>query len=490
MNSLFLIVLAPFLVSVPGLRVSEVTIHGDMDCFKVETPRATYFYGKKGAGFASILDKDGRDWISYRPGGQARGEYRGLPKCGQPTKFFHCGYGYGQYRTDNAFTSRVTAREDDHVRIESETRDGRSACTWDFYPEHATLTLFRIGQPTFWFLYEGTPGGKLDATEDFVIRPDGRRTTLDEPWSQTVPWVCFGAAETPVGLVLVNHQRPEPAEVDSYVSWPFRREADGSYQDMTVFGFGRKGYKELVEHVPDLKGLPARFSIGFVDRADLATARAACERLLAADEPESLAIFNGKDLNGWSGDPEHWTVEDGAITGSNTAEKPLAHNSFLIWRGGEPADFELRFRYRIVGGNSGVQYRSKIVDAKEYVVHGYQADIDSSPRFTGMNYEEGGRTFLARRGERVTIARDGTKTVESIGDPAELQKKVRAEDWNDYLIIARGHRLQHFVNDVLLSEVIDDQEGKAAGSGVLAIQLHSGPPMKVQLKDIRLKELK
>jgi CubicO group peptidase (beta-lactamase class C family) len=71
------------------VRVSEVTIHGGMDCFQVETPSATYVYGKKGAGFASILDKDGRDWISYRPGGKAKGEYRGLPKCGQPTKFFH-----------------------------------------------------------------------------------------------------------------------------------------------------------------------------------------------------------------------------------------------------------------------------------------------------------------------------------------------------------------------------------------------------------------
>ena len=82
-----------------------------MDCFKVETPTATYLYGKRGAGFASILDKDGRDWVSYRPGGEARGEYRGLPKCGQPTKFFHCGYGYGQYKTDNPFSSRVTVRE-------------------------------------------------------------------------------------------------------------------------------------------------------------------------------------------------------------------------------------------------------------------------------------------------------------------------------------------------------------------------------------------
>ncbi len=265
--------------SAARVRVSEVTIHGDLECFRIATPTATYLYGKRGAGFASILDKDGRDWVSYRPGGKARGEYRGLPKCGQPTKFFHCGYGSGQYPTDNPFTSRVTAQAAGHVRIESQTRDGRSACAWDFYPDHATLTLFRISLPTFWFLYEGTPGGQLDASRDFVIRPDGSRTALDQPWSQAVPWVCFGAAETPVGFILVNHQELEPGQVDSYVSWPFRREEDGSYQDMTVFGFGRKGYKELVEHVPDLKRLPARYSIGFIDRADFTTARAACEAL-------------------------------------------------------------------------------------------------------------------------------------------------------------------------------------------------------------------
>jgi hypothetical protein len=265
----------------PGaaVRVSQVTIHGDMDCFKVETPSATYIYGKKGAGFASILDKDGRDWISYRPGNKAKGEYRGLPKCGMPPRYFHCGYGYGMYQTANVFTSRVTARTADHVRVESETADKKSACTWDFYATHATMTLLRIDAPTYWFLYEGTPGGKLEADKDFVIRPDGTKTTLDRPWSEVVPWVCFGASETPLGFVLVNHQEPEKGETDSYVSWPFQKEADGSFQDMTVFGFGRKGYKELVKHVPDLKRLPARFSIGFVGAADHKTAKAACEAI-------------------------------------------------------------------------------------------------------------------------------------------------------------------------------------------------------------------
>jgi hypothetical protein len=210
----------------------------------------------------------------------------------------------------------------------------------------------------------------------------------------------------------------------------------------------------------------------------------------AADADGFVAIFNGKDLSGWKGLPGHWSVEDGALTGRNTAENPLKKNSFLVWEGGRPADFELRFLYRIVGGNSGVQYRSKVVDATAFVVNGYQADIDSGPRYTGMNYEEGGRAFLAQRGERVTVGPDGKKAVEKLGDRDELQKRVKAEDWNDYVIIAKGNNLKHFVNGALMSEVTDNQADKAAAAGVLAVQLHSGPPMKVQLRDIRLKELK
>jgi hypothetical protein len=183
------------------------------------------------------------------------------------------------YKTANGFTSRVRVRAADHIRIESETADKKTACTWDFYPTHATMTLQRIDQPTYWFLYEGTPGGKLDADKDFVIRPDGAKTTLDQPWSRVVPWVCFGATESSVGFCCINHQESEEGETDSYVSWPFQKGTDKSFQDMTVFGFGRKGYKELVEHVPDLKRLPARFSIGFVDTADHKTAKTACEAI-------------------------------------------------------------------------------------------------------------------------------------------------------------------------------------------------------------------
>jgi hypothetical protein len=184
-------------------------------------------------------------------------------------------------------STRPTTREAGHARIDSETRDGKSACRWDFYPDHATLTLLRIDLPVYWFLYEGVPGGTLDAEQDFVIRPDGQKTALAVPWSQVVPWVCFGAVESPAGFICVNHQEFEPNEADSYVAWPFVHEKDGSFRDMTVFGFGRKGHEKLVKHIPDLRRLPARYSIGFVDHADYATAKAAYDRLSGAVHADS-----------------------------------------------------------------------------------------------------------------------------------------------------------------------------------------------------------
>jgi hypothetical protein len=209
-----------------------------------------------------------------------------------------------------------------------------------------------------------------------------------------------------------------------------------------------------------------------------------------AQEADGKSLFNGKDLSEWKGDMQRWSVEEGAITGRTTPDTLLKDNTFLVWKGGEPADFELRLKYKIVGGNSGVQYRSKVIDPDKFVVTGYQADIDSTPKFTGMNYEERGRGFVAPRGSKVEISADGKKSETKIGDPAELQKKVKNEDWNDYTIVAKGNHLTHIINGAVMSEVIDNEKGKAAKSGVIALQLHQGPPMTVQFKDIRLKQLK
>ena len=220
-------------------------------------------------------------------------------------------------------------------------------------------------------------------------------------------------------------------------------------------------------------------------------AGAAGSAALAADDAGFVPIFNGTSLDGWEGKPEFWSVQDGVIVGQNTAENPTKGNTFLIWRQGNLDDFELELKYRITGtgGNSGIQYRSK--DYGDFVVGGYQGDFEVGTNYSGIMYEEKGRGILANRGERVSIAADGTKTAgEPIGKTEDLQKTIKQGDWNVYRIVAKGPKLQHFINGQLMSELVDEQVGKRAGEGILALQLHAGPPMKVEFKDIHLKRLK
>ncbi len=209
----------------------------------------------------------------------------------------------------------------------------------------------------------------------------------------------------------------------------------------------------------------------------------------ASASAQEKSLFDGKTLEGWKGSPEVWSVKDGAITAS-VADKQLKYNTFLIWQGGDVSDFEFTCKYKMVGNNSGIQYRSKVLDAEKFICGGYQADIDASLKFSGINYEEKGRGILAQRGQRVTIAADESKKIESVGDAGELGKKIKKEDWNDYRVVAKGNHLQHYINGVLMSEVIDNQADKAAASGVLALQAHTGPAMTVQFKELKLKELK
>ena len=117
------------------------------------------------------------------------------------------------------------------------------------------------------------------------------------------------------------------------------------------------------------------------------------------------SIFDGKTLEGWDGDPGFWRAEGGSIVGESTADKPLERNTFLVWRRGRPADFELKLEYRINSTNSGIQYRSvELSDVGKWVLKGYQADIDIDNRFTGQIYEERGRGFLALRGQFTRVA--------------------------------------------------------------------------------------
>lgn len=218
----------------------------------------------------------------------------------------------------------------------------------------------------------------------------------------------------------------------------------------------------------------------------LASARAA--------DPGVQSLFNGRTLEGWEGDASLWSVQDGAITGRTTAETGLKENTFLVWKGGEVADFELRLQYRIVGGNSGIQYRSRVLrqGAKGPVVGGYQADLEAGKNYSGILYEEQGRGILAQRGQmtRIVPTEGGKHRVDvlaSLGSTEDIQAGIRSEDWNDYLILARGNRLTHVINGRVTADVIDEDRARAATSGVLALQVHVGPPMTVQFRKVELK---
>ncbi len=223
---------------------------------------------------------------------------------------------------------------------------------------------------------------------------------------------------------------------------------------------------------------------------------------LMAEEVESgfKSLFDGKGLDGWRGRTNHWSVEQGAITGITTVNNPAKGNNFLIAQDGDKnlvlENFELRLSYRFSSewGNSGIQYRSK--DKGDHVVNGYQADMEVGKDYSGILYEEGGRGILAKRGAQVVIRADAEKPSKhkievagSVGGSSEIQATIKAGDWNDYVIIAKGNHLQYFINGKQTVDVTDEQEAKAARSGILALQIHAGPPMKIQFKNIRIKTL-
>ncbi len=240
----------------------------------------------------------------------------------------------------------------------------------------------------------------------------------------------------------------------------------------------------------------------------LASIAAACLpaiALAAAGEAEKappaeegfVSLFSGRDLTGWDGNPDLWSVKDGAIRGETTLEKPAKGNTFLIWRGGTLRNFILKVKFRIENGNSGIQYRSR--DIGNWVVSGYQAEVCNPPGKPGFLYHEKGRGGLANVGEFVEIGPDGAKqVVGQVGDPKALADAgfYKEKDWNEYTIIARGNHIVQFLNGFQTIELIDndkpvsaDNQKGSASEGILALQIHAGPPMVVEFKDIRLRVL-
>ena len=227
------------------------------------------------------------------------------------------------------------------------------------------------------------------------------------------------------------------------------------------------------------------------------------------NEKGFVDIFDGKTLNNWEGDSNYWRVENGNLVGEITPQTLLKTNSFITWKGGEPANFELKGEVNITEkGNSGINYRSEKLSDIPFALKGYQADIDGANRYTGQNYEERGRTTLAYRGQITNInsqsgsmkpedvrakvknnAWSDLKIAGSLGSSDSLKTKIKIQDWNSFHLIIKGNRLQHFINGILMSDVTDNDAINGKSKGILGVQVHVGPPMKVQYRNLRLKQL-
>ena len=215
-------------------------------------------------------------------------------------------------------------------------------------------------------------------------------------------------------------------------------------------------------------------------------------------------IFDGT-MKSWDGDPSIWKAEGNVLVGTTTEANPLKENTFVIWRGGEPSDFELKVEYRMSSTNSGIQFRSTHLpqgtspnpnnpDAKiagKWVLKGYQADIDFANQFTGMIYEERGRGFLMQRGQAVEIGPDGvSRQIGSLEMNAdELKSLIKAGEWNTVHLIARGNTIVNIVNGHVTAFIVDDDVKGRALKGLLGFQIHVGPPMKIEFRNIFLKSL-
>ncbi|MEM6885532.1 MAG: family 16 glycoside hydrolase [Verrucomicrobiota bacterium] len=205
-----------------------------------------------------------------------------------------------------------------------------------------------------------------------------------------------------------------------------------------------------------------------------------------------VSLFDGKTLQGWDGDPKFWRVENGEIVGQSTPENRTPKNTFLIWEGGDVADFELKVEFKLINHNSGIQYRSfRLQDeSRPWAVGGYQADLAEDLQWMGAAYGEAYKKLIARRGEKVIVGatEDDRQVIGQVGDPDEILSHVHVGDWNEYHIIARGNHCIQKINGVITTEFSEDAEDRFR-QGLIAFQLHAGPPMEVRFRNVLLRKL-
>ena len=220
-----------------------------------------------------------------------------------------------------------------------------------------------------------------------------------------------------------------------------------------------------------------------------------CSGIAAAQDQN---LFNGKDLTGWDGNTNLWSVKNGCITGQTTKENPAKGNTFLIWKG-EAIDFELNCKVKFTTtapenfGNSGIQFRSVVIDAAKWVVGGLQADLAASPGIFGTLYDERGVGRCAQLGQKVVMKDNGggvkVESAGNIGKREDILAAIKHTDWNDFRLLAKGPQIQIWVNGVQSVDAMNEST-KGPNGTTLAFQLHAGAPMMIQFKDIVLKTLK
>ena len=209
----------------------------------------------------------------------------------------------------------------------------------------------------------------------------------------------------------------------------------------------------------------------------------------AADElPARVEMFNGKDLSGWDGAPGWWTVEDGALTAESTPEKKCVKPNYLVWTGGQPADFQLDCEFMLsAGGNSGIQIRSE--RRPNHDMFGYQADMTGDGKLMGFIYHHQ-YGLVAERGTRVTITAEGKRQAEAVEDPKALLAHYKPGEWNQYRVRCEGPKIRVWLNGTLMCDIVDQSAKTAATKGFIGLQMHPGPPMKVRFRHLFLTPLK
>ena len=246
----------------------------------------------------------------------------------------------------------------------------------------------------------------------------------------------------------------------------------------------------------DARPRPARLAAAALAAGALGTGVPAAQGprniqpLAIEDRTGFTPMFDGTSLAGWEGDPAFWRVEGGLLVGESTAAKPLPANTFIIWTKAQPADFELKIDYRITAGNTGVQYRSqRAPDVGQYVLKGYQADIDFENRWTGQLYEERGRAFLALPGQATVLTADKPRVFGDVTPAEAVKAAVNVGGWNTLHVVARKELVVHAVNGKVSAVFLDGDAKQRPTAGFIGLQLHTGPPMRAEFRNLGIRLL-